>query len=216
MEQKKWLNIFNDEEDKIKKICIKASEIHEDVNQNYGENKPYIFHLLDVFDCVKSFGFQSCNNEEDVLGIVAGALFHDSIEDARLTYNDVKSELKLCELSENQVFIGSEIAYALTNEKGRTRAERANEKYYEGVRSTKYAPMVKYADRIANLRFSVMNAIKYESKECIRKAKMYIKEMDHFNESVIRENVDIEYTVPKLMIDESEEIISQYKEKYLN
>ena len=191
MEQKKWLNIFNDEEDKIKKICIKASEIHEDVNQNYGENKPYIFHLLDVFDCVKSFGFQSCNNEEDVLGIVAGALFHDSIEDARLTYNDVKSELKLCELSENQVFIGSEIAYALTNEKGRTRAERANEKYYEGVRSTKYAPMVKYADRIANLRFSVMNAIKYESKECIRKAKMYIKEMDHFNESVIRENVDI-------------------------
>ena len=216
MEQKKWLNIFNDEEDKIKKICIKASEIHGDVNQNYGENKPYIFHLLDVFDCVKSFGFQSCNNEEDVLGIVAGALFHDSIEDARLTYNDVKSELKLCGLSENQVFIGSEIAYVLTNEKGKTRAERTNEKYYEGIRSTKYAPMVKYADRIANLRFSVMNAIEHESKECIRKAKMYIKEMDHFNESVIRENVDIEYTVPKLMIEQSEEIISQYKKKYLN
>lgn len=216
MKQEQWLKIFDDEADKIKKICIKASEIHEDVNQSYGGDKPYIFHLLDVFDCVKSFGFQSCNNEEDVLGIVAGALFHDSIEDARLTYNDVKSELKLCGLSVNQVFIGSEIAYALTNEKGRTRAERANEKYYEGIRSTKYAPMVKYADRIANLRFSVMNAIKYESKECIRKAKMYIKEMDHFNESVIRENVDIEYTVPKLMIEQSEEIISQYNEKYLN
>ena len=216
MEQKKWLNIFNDEEENIKKICIKASEIHEDVNQSYGANKPYIFHLLDVFDCVKSFGFQSCNNEEDVLGIVAGALFHDSIEDARLTYNDVKYILKFRGLSENQVFIGSEIAYALTNEKGRTRAERANEKYYEGIRSTKYAPMVKYADRIANLRYSVMNSIEHESEECIRKAKMYIKEMDHFNESVIRENVNIEYTVPKLMIDESEEIISQYNKKYLN
>lgn len=148
--------------------------------------------------------------------IIAGALFHDSIEDARLTYNDVKSELKLCGLSENQVFIGSEITYALTNEKGRTRAERTNEKYYECIRSTKYAPMVKYADRIANLRFSVMNAIEHESKECIRKAKMYIKEMDHFNESIIRENVDIEYTVPKLMIEQSEDIISQYKKKYLN
>lgn len=216
MKQEQWLKIFDDEADKIKKICIKASNIHEDVNQNYGENKPYIFHLLDVFDCVKNFGFQSCNNEEDVLGIVAGALFHDSIEDARLTYNDVKSELKLCGLSENQVFIGSEIAYALTNEKGRTRAERANEKYYERIRSTKYAPMVKYADRIANLRFSVMNAIEHGSKECIRKAKMYIKEMNHFNESVIRENVDIEYTVPKLMIEQSEEIISQYNKKYLN
>ena len=32
MEQKKWLKIFNDEEDNIKKICIKASEIHEDVH----------------------------------------------------------------------------------------------------------------------------------------------------------------------------------------
>ena len=165
MEQTDWLKIFDDEEDKIKKICIKASEIHEVVNQNYGENKPYIFHLLDVFECVKSFGFQSCNNEEDVLGIVAGTLFHDSIEDARLTYNDVKYILEFHGLSENQVFIGSEIAYALTNEKGRTRAERANEKYYEGVRSTKYAPMVKYADRIANLRFSVMNSLEHESEE---------------------------------------------------
>ena len=45
---------------------------------------------------------------------------------------------------------------------------------------------------------------------------MYIKEMDHFNEYVIRENVDIEYTVPKLMIEQSEEIINQYKKKYLN
>lgn len=32
MEQKKWLSIFNDEEENIKKICIKASEIHEDVH----------------------------------------------------------------------------------------------------------------------------------------------------------------------------------------
>ena len=45
---------------------------------------------------------------------------------------------------------------------------------------------------------------------------LYIKEMVHFNESVIRENVDIEYTVPKLMSEQSEEIISQYKKKYLN
>ena len=62
------------------------------------------------------------------------------------------------------MFIGSEIAYALTNEKGRTRTDQANEKYYEGIRSTKYAPMVKYADRIANLRYSVMNAIEHESE----------------------------------------------------
>lgn len=216
MEQKEWLKIFYDEEDIIKKICITASKIHEDVNQNYDGNKPYMFHLLDVFDCVKHFGFQSCNNPEDVIGIVAGALFHDSIEDARLTYNDVKSELKLCGLSENQVFIGSEIAYALTNEKGRTRAERANEKYYEGIRSTKYAPMVKYADRIANLGFSVTNAIETNSKESVRMAKMYIKEMEHFNAAIIRDNVDVEYSVPQLMIERAQDIISQFQNKFQN
>ena len=48
MKRAQWLNIFDDEADKIKKICIKASKIHEDVNQSYGENKPYTFHLLDV------------------------------------------------------------------------------------------------------------------------------------------------------------------------
>ena len=46
--------------------------------------------------------------------------------------------------------------------------------------------------------------------------KFDINEMNHSNESVIRENVDIEYTVPKLMIEQSEEIISQYNKKYLN
>ena len=39
--------------------------------------------------------------------------------------------------------------YALTNEKGRTRAERAGVKYYEGIRAVPYAPMVKLADRMA-------------------------------------------------------------------
>ena len=69
------------------------------------------------------------------------------------------------EVANEFVIVSTEIAYALTNEKGRTRAERANEKYYEGIRSTKYAPMVKYADRIANLRFSVMNSLEHESEE---------------------------------------------------
>ena len=45
----------------------------------------------------------------------------------------------------------AEIVYALTNEKGRTRKERANAKYYEGIRATPYATLVKVCDRIANV-----------------------------------------------------------------
>ena len=49
-----------------------------------------------------------------------------------------------------------DIIYAVTNEKGKNRNERANEKYYEGIRSTPGAVFVKLCDRIANVQYSKM------------------------------------------------------------
>ena len=49
------------------------------------------------------------------------------------------------------------IAYALTNEKGRTRAERANAKYYRGIRKEEYADLDKICDRLANVKHSYEN-----------------------------------------------------------
>lgn len=46
--------------------------------------------------------------------------------------------------------------YAVTNEKGRTRVERANENYYKGIRETEGATFVKLCDRIANVQYSKM------------------------------------------------------------
>lgn len=77
--------------------------------------------------------------------VLAACWAHDTIEDTRVTYNDVKSVL------------GEEIAeivYALTNEKGRNRKERANERYYFGIRETPFASFVKICDRIANAEYS--------------------------------------------------------------
>ena len=71
------------------------------------------------------------------------------------TYNDVRKRARSLGLDEAQAFMAAEIVYALTNEKGRTRAERAGVKYYEGIRAVPYAPMVKLADRMANIRFSL-------------------------------------------------------------
>ena len=70
---------------------------------------------------------------------------HDLIEDTRLTYNDIREALG------GPI---AEITYALTNEKGRNRKERANEKYYEGIRNTPYATFVKLCDRLANVTYS--------------------------------------------------------------
>ena len=76
-----------------------------------------------------------------------GAYYHDSIEDARLTYNDVIRIAKRW-MDDEQALIATEIVYALTNDKGRTRAERAGEKYYQGIRETAFAPFVKLSDRL--------------------------------------------------------------------
>jgi (p)ppGpp synthase/HD superfamily hydrolase len=81
----------------------------------------------------------------------------------RVSYNDVKDAL------------GQEVAdivYAVTNEKGKNRKERANDKYYEGIRNTPGAVFVKLCDRIANVQYSKMTGS--------RMFEMYKKENINF------------------------------------
>lgn len=119
-----------------------AINSHSSTNHFY-DGMPYEFHLKMVVDTAKKF--LHIIPEVDHSTVIAACWAHDLIEDARLTYNDVKDELGL------EV---AEIVYALTNEKGRTRKERANEKYYQGIRNTKNAAFVKICDRIANVEYS--------------------------------------------------------------
>lgn len=169
----------------------KAGEIHEDVNQEY-DDKPYIYHLLAVRGFAVKYLPYVCEKKEDVIPIVFGALFHDTIEDARLTYNDVMKIAKEY-MSDNQAYLATEIVYALTNEKGRNRHERANDKYYQGIRETKYAPLVKAADRLANYNYAKLTHSRME--------KCYQEEMEDFVKSAITsENGDL--LVPQEMIDE--------------
>ena len=66
-----------------------AHELHQSVNQTYGDDLPYGFHLDMVVEGVICYGHLVCACEEDVLPLFFGAYYHDSIEDARQTYNDV-------------------------------------------------------------------------------------------------------------------------------
>jgi (p)ppGpp synthase/HD superfamily hydrolase len=72
---------------------------------------------------------------------------HDLIEDCRVSYNDVKEHLGQ---------ESADIIYSVSNEKGKNRSERANDKYYEGIRNTKGGVFVKLCDRIANVQYSKM------------------------------------------------------------
>lgn len=83
---------------------------------------------------------EDCRN--DVLNAV---WLHDTIEDCRLTYNDI------LKISNKEV---AELVYAVTNEKGKYRHERANAKYYRGIRETEFATFIKLCDRLANVIYS--------------------------------------------------------------
>jgi (p)ppGpp synthase/HD superfamily hydrolase len=118
---------------------------HKETNHLY-DGKPYENHLWQVVDVAKMFLHYI--PEEDIDMVYAACWLHDTIEDCRVTYNDLKAEFGV------EV---AEIVYALTNEKGRTRKDRANDKYYEGIGKVRYAPFVKICDRIANVKYSFEN-----------------------------------------------------------
>ena len=110
----------------IEEIREHAHMLHDSVNQRYDKKFPYGFHIDMVADSVSKYGHLVCQQEADVLPLFFGAFYHDSIEDARLSYNDVLKGA--CHfMNEEQAYMAAEMVYALTNDKGRTRAERAGE-----------------------------------------------------------------------------------------
>lgn len=119
---------------------------HREVNHHYDAVHSYAYHLQMTVDVANRFIYLIPEGDRaDVLG---GCWVHDIIEDARETYNNVKK-------ATNKTI--AEYAYACTNEKGRTRKERASKSYYEGIKAYKHATFIKLCDRIANVTFSIKN-----------------------------------------------------------
>jgi (p)ppGpp synthase/HD superfamily hydrolase len=161
---------------KMKQWCI---EQHRKTNHFYSEYLPYEFHLRMVAQVCQDFEHLLDNTNDYYTGkppryddttfvtlreaCYRACYGHDLIEDARQSYNDVKGVL------------GSEaadIVFAVTNETGKTRKERANAKYYEKIRNTKGAIFVKLCDRIANVQYGKLTKS--------RQTEMYKKELPEF------------------------------------
>ena len=160
--------------------CI---EQHRKTNHFYYTYLPYEFHLRMVYQVGQDFKHLlddkldyytgNPNNKDGYVTLRDACLVvawgHDLIEDCRVSYNDVKSHLGQ---------EAADIVYAVTNEKGKNRAERANEKYYQGIRETPGAVFVKLCDRIANVQYSKMTKS--------RMFEMYSKENPKFEKMLGR------------------------------
>jgi (p)ppGpp synthase/HD superfamily hydrolase len=140
--------------------CI---EQHRKTNHFYDRYLPYEFHLRMVNNVYEDFqhllddtkdyftgeSYRGPKQDQVTLKDACrrASFGHDLIEDTRVSYNDVKTELGQ---------EAADIVYAVTNDKGKNRSERAGDKYYEGIRNTPGAVFVKLCDRIANVQYGKM------------------------------------------------------------
>lgn len=186
----------------VAEIHREAWALHESVGQTYDDTHPYGFHLSMVAEAAMKHGAAVVADGDDALPLVFGAYFHDSIEDARLTYNDVMRTARRY-MSDAQALTATEIVYALTNEKGRTRAERAGEKYYAGIRATPYAPLVKLCDRWANMSYSLRGT--NETNNHMR--EVYRQEWPHFIEAIDAHSTDVRLQLPRELVKDIEQLL---------
>lgn len=123
-------------------IIAFAINAHQSTNHYYDGN-PYVLHLQHVV--YFAMKYSECVVPDAMRDILESCWLHDVIEDCRITYSDVRK------IAGQNV---ADIVYAVTNEKGKNRFERANEKYYEEIKKITWAKYVKLCDRLANVSYS--------------------------------------------------------------
>lgn len=171
--------------------CI---EQHRKTNHFYDRYLPYEFHLRMVNNVFEDFQHLLDDTKDYLTGepyrgpkqdqmtlrdaCRRASFGHDLIEDTRVSYNDVKTELGQ---------EAADIIYAVTNDKGKNRKERAGVKYYQGIRDTPGAVFVKLCDRIANVQYGKMTKsrmfemYKKENPEFIRQLGYDVNNMECIN-----------------------------------
>lgn len=123
-------------------------------HQMYGD-KPYTYHLDAVYDILVAAGVTD-------IGVLTAAYLHDTVEDTLVSLEMIRLEFGLRVAT---------TVHALTDEPGANRKER-KAKTYPKIRGNYDAVLVKLADRIANVEFSM------KTNEGLY--KMYQKENEEF------------------------------------
>lgn len=169
---------------------------HDNIcNQKYADIYPYSMHLSFVEAQGRKFKYliedEYINNpnnhrasEVPLWSILEHCLIaHDTLEDARMTYNDLIVITENLNNYKASVMV-ADIVYCVTDEKGKTRKERKNDKYYSELKENQYAVFVKLADLAANTLFSKLSGSsmykKYKKEFPVFKEKVYIEEYKEF------------------------------------
>ena len=132
---------------------------HKKINQKY-DGLPYHVHLLEVVLFVEKY-IHLIPEEYRNIVILAG-WGHDLEEDTTNTYNMIEKKLGVDV---------ADLIHILTNEKGKNRSERANDKYYEGIKNNHLANFIKICDRLSNMSHPKL-------------FDMYKKELSHFKSMI--------------------------------
>lgn len=146
----------------FKEYCIMQHDVV--CNQKYAKSLPYSMHLKYVD--AQALRFITLIPEGCVNLVRAGCYGHDLIEDARISYNDIK------EVNADL----AEIIFLCTEMRGRNRGERKNEQFYEELSKNRLAVFVKLCDVTANATYSVLeNTSMYERYQAeYPKVKTYL------------------------------------------
>ncbi|WP_128332182.1 HD domain-containing protein [Apibacter sp. HY039] len=115
--------------------------------QKYGAY-PYEIHLGHVVEILIRNGLKFCTEEDYTL--LAAAWLHDILEDTTISKEELTRKFN------SNI---SEIVYALTDGRGNTRKEKKKE-VYKKIIFNQNAMIVKLADRIANVEFSIIHGNK--------------------------------------------------------
>ena len=78
MERQEFEKYMQKYADKIEQIRQSAHELHQSVNQTYGDSLPYGYHLDMVVNGIRDFGHLVCACEDDVLPLFFGGYYHDT------------------------------------------------------------------------------------------------------------------------------------------
>lgn len=159
-------------------------------NQKYADIYPYSMHLSFVEAQGEKFMYLIEEERINLLDvsytdIVRYALIsHDTFEDSRMTFNNLY--LSLMEALDNNraAVMIADIVYCVTDEKGKNRGERKNDKYYRELKENELAIFVKLADLAANTLFSKLSGssmyAKYKKEFPNFKEKLYIEKYAEF------------------------------------
>jgi (p)ppGpp synthase/HD superfamily hydrolase len=140
-----------------------AVEKHE--NQKYGKY-PYEVHLINVVNVLLSNNILP--DTEINIDLWSSAWLHDVLEDTNTTRHEIIDKFG------TNIF---EIVWSLTDGEGENRKEK-KQIMYEKLVLNQNAIIIKLADRIANLEFSIIN----NNQE---KIKLYIEENDDLNKYLV-------------------------------